>query len=252
MSRGQSDLAVTGAVAIVTCAAALGGAPVAVTAVLGILLFAALGYVLGQLLLGPEAAGLERMIVSTALALCVPIFGGLALYFTGIPLHRTAWVALLAGVTVAGDGLVLWRRRLGHTVHFRWRWDRQVPRRSLLTFGAAVVVGVCAVGLAHAGAVKQHYPGFTELWLAPRGHNDAVADLGVSNHQGSPGRYRLVLRRDGARSNAWDLSLANGQTWHHPVPLTQTGTTSADLYRWPDLSHPYRHVAVDGQGTVGS
>ena len=248
MSRGQSDLAVSCAVAIVSCAAAFGGAPVAVTAVLGILLFAAPGYLLGQLLLGPEAAGLERVIVTTALAFCVPIFGGLALYFAGVPLHRTAWLALLAGVTVVGDGLVFWRRRLGRAAPFRWRWDRQVPRRSLLTVGAAAVVGACAVGLAHAGAVKQHYPGFTELWLAPRGHNEPAADLGVSNHQGNAVRYRLVLRGNGGVRHAWVLSLANGQTWHRPVPLTQRGTTSADLYRWPDVTRLYRHVAVDGQG----
>ena len=36
------------------------------------------------------------------------------------------------------------------------------------------------------------------------------------------------------------------------VPLTGTSTMTADLYRLPDLTHPYRYVSTGGAATAGS
>src|SRR5690242_3255164 len=93
------------------CGAAIVGAPVAVTALLGIALFAAVGYLLSQLLLGSRLTGLERLAVATGLSFCVPIFGGLLLYFARVPLHRASWLGLLVGVTLVGDVALFLRRR---------------------------------------------------------------------------------------------------------------------------------------------
>src|SRR5689334_3278726 len=54
MNRGQADLWVTATVAVLACAAGALGAPVAVMIMLGIPLFAAPGYLLGQMLLSPD------------------------------------------------------------------------------------------------------------------------------------------------------------------------------------------------------
>jgi len=61
MRPREADLAITALVAVMTCAAAAVGAPVAVMTVLGVLLFAAPGYLLGQLLIGSDGSGLERV-----------------------------------------------------------------------------------------------------------------------------------------------------------------------------------------------
>ena len=143
MNRGHADLGVAAAVAVLACAAVPLQAPVAVMAVLGLALFAAPGYLLSQLLLGPDGAGLERLAVGVGLALSVPVIGGLLLSVAGRPLNRTAWLLLLAGVTLAADVLVYLRRRLrrrlrpGRSGRGGRGW--RIPRRPALAFAAALV-----------------------------------------------------------------------------------------------------------------
>ncbi len=113
MSRRNEDLWVTFTVAVLACAAAALRAPVAVTVVLGLVLFAAPGYLLGQLLAGSGRPALERLAVSAGLALCVPVIGGLLLYLARLPLNRSSWLGLLAGVTLVADVLLFVRRAPG-------------------------------------------------------------------------------------------------------------------------------------------
>jgi uncharacterized membrane protein len=242
----QADVPVTAAVTVLTCAAAAAGAPVPVTTVLGLALLAAPGYLWVQVLLGPSVTGLERLVVAAGLALCVPIFGGLVLYAAGVPLHRAGWLTLLAIVTLAGDVAVLIRRR-GRESAGRTTTRRRVPTRHLLTFGAAIVIGIGAVAVARIGAAVQHYPGFTQLWLAEQSNNPGIASLGVGNHEGKTVRYRLVLLRGKHVTNSWNLTLANGQVWR-AEPVVGGATWTADLYRLPDLARPYRYVEIVGGG----
>ena len=64
-------------------------------------------------------------------------------------------------------------------------------------------------------------------------------------------QYDLVLR-GGHVSATWDLTLANGGTWQRSVPLTSAYTVAADLYRLPDLTHPYRYVSTGSTRAAGS
>jgi hypothetical protein len=247
----HADLAIAAAVAVLACAAAALGAPVAVTAVLGIALLAAPGYLLGQLLFHSGMAGLERLAVVTGLALCVPILGGLLLYAFGVPLHRAAWLGLLAGVTLLGDLALLLRRRGGHAAPFSWQWEGwRLPIPHVVAYGAAVVIVICAVGLARIGAGIQHYPGFTQLWLAHPNANADIADLGVGNYEGKTMRYRLVLVRNGLPPVTWNLTLANGQTWQRSPGFSPY--IAADLYRLPDTVQPYRSVVIGAKGATKS
>ena len=134
MGRSQADVAATALVAVLACGAAASGAPPAAMIVLGIMLLAAPGYLLGQLLVGSRIAGLERVAVMTGLALAVPVLGGLLLYAAGVPLHRPGWLGLLAGVTLAADTALFARRRAAAA----GRADRpatQVPTRSRPALG---------------------------------------------------------------------------------------------------------------------
>jgi hypothetical protein len=244
-------VAATAVVAVLACAAAVAGAPTAVMAVLGITLFAAAGYLLARLLLPSGVAGLERVAVATGLALAVPILGGLVLYVAGVPLHRAAWLGLLAGVTLVADAVLLVRRWVGRAEPFTWQPSWQVPGRHTAIFAAAVLVAAGAVVLARIGVAIQPQPGFTQLWLSPQRDTAHAESLGVSNNEGSMTRYRLVLLRNGHVSATWNLALANGATWQRSVPYLGKYTLTADLYRLPDLKSPYRYVTT-GSKAAGS
>jgi hypothetical protein len=252
MGRKQEDVTATALVAGLACGAAAGGAPAAVMTVLGIALFIAPGYLLGQLLVGSRVTGLERAAVITGLALAIPVFGGLLLYAAGVPLHRPAWLGLLAGVTLAGDVALFLRRRAGRAAPFSWQPTWHLPRWRVAAFAAAVLIAAGGVGLAWIGAVMQPQPCFTQLWLSPQRQHEHVLSLGVSNDQGRTTRYRLVLLRNGQVSATWNLTLAAGQTWQRSVPRTGATIVAARLYRLPDLTHPYRYVFTGSNTAAGS
>jgi uncharacterized membrane protein len=249
MSRSPADLGITAAVAVFTCAAAALDAPVAIMSVLGIVLFAAPGYLLGQLLLGSRVTGLERLAVATGLAFCVPIIGGLLLYAARVPLHRPAWLGLLAGVTLACDLVLLLR-------HFWWRrGDTGLSSNkhgegwrpsawNVAAFGAAVVIAICAVWLARTEAENQHYPGFTQLWLVHRDEKARTMSLGVANHEGRTTRYKLVLFRNSQVAATWNLDLPNGRAWQRTTQFAGRYTVTARLYRLPNVSSVYRYVSI--------
>src|SRR5579859_5012923 len=219
MGRSQADVAATALVAVLACVAAAVGVPAAAMIVLGIALFAAPGYLLGQLLVGSRTAGLERVAVMTALALAVPVLGGLLLNVARIPLHRPGWLGLLAGMTLAADTALFARRRAAEAgrpsrpamavppaTRVRTRpAGPAAPRRPgprvrtsrwhLAVFAAAVLVALAAVALAVSGAARQPQAGFTQLWLAPQRQAAHTLSLGVTNDQGSTTSYRLVLQR---------------------------------------------------------
>jgi uncharacterized membrane protein len=253
MMRRQADLVVTSTVAVLACVAAGLGLPVAVTAVFGTALLAAPGYLLGQLLFGPRVDGLEGLAVRTGLGLCVPILEGLVLAALRVPLNRPAWLGLLAATTLLGD-LALVLRRRGHEAAAPGgpRQARRPRIRHAAAVAAAVIIAAGALGLARAGAAIQRDPGFTQLWLVRPGADTATVNLGVGNHEGKTVRYRLVLLRGGRPATRWDLTLANDQTWQRSPLFTRRIRVAADLYKLPDLAHPYRHVVIAGEEAPGS
>jgi uncharacterized membrane protein len=253
MRGSQADIAVTAAVAALACGAAAAGAPGAVTMVLGIALFAMPGYLLAQLLLGPATAGLERALVAAGLAFIVPIIAGLVLNTAGVPLRRASWLSVLGGVTLACDAALLLRRETGRAPPFRWPTGmRRLSPWHAAAFGAAVVIAVGGVGLARVGAAIQAQPLFTQLWLSTRGVSAGTIKIGVTNDEGHATGYRLVVLLDGHAKTAWNVTLANGDTWQRTVPFNSKSSLTANLYRLPDLTTPYRHVNTNGDEAPGS
>jgi uncharacterized membrane protein len=253
MRGSRADIAVTAAVAALACGAAAVGAPGAVTMVLGIALFAMPGYLLAQLLLGPATAGLERAVVAVGLAFIVPIVAGLVLYTAGVPLRRASWLAVLGGATLACDAALLWRRETGQAPPFRWeRGKRRLPPWHVAAFGAAILIAACGVGVARVGAAVQPEPRFTQLWLSTRGVGAGTIKIGVTNDEGQTTGYRLVEMVNGHVKTAWNVTLANGDTWQQTVPFSGKSSLTADLYRLPDLTTPYRYVDTNGDEAPGS
>jgi hypothetical protein len=246
MRRSYLEIGATEAVAISSFGVALIDAPTPVTTVFGLALLVSLGYVWVKVVLGRNVMGPERVAVAVGLTISAAVLGGLLLQVTGVPLHRTTWTGLFAGITLVGDVILVLQYWAGpqivaHVQSVEWR----LPAWQAVIYGLAVLVAIGAVVLADAGAAVQHYPGFTELWLSPRGSSATDASLGVSNHQGKTEEYRLILIRDGRVSATWYLTLSNGQEWQRIIPITYLHGIVADLYLWPDFTHPYRYVRVN-------
>jgi hypothetical protein len=243
MRGSQADVVATAAVAVLAIDTAVAPSPVWATAVIGFALFVSCGYLLGQVLFGTRISGLERVVVCGGLALAVPVLGGLVLYFAGVLLDRPAWLGLMIGVTLICDLVLYLRRRAGSAEPF------QMPHVTgpgspwhVVAFGIAVLLAVSALALAERGVAHQSEPKYTQLWLSPERDDASVGSLGVTNDQGAATQYRLVLLRRGKVSDTWNFTLADGQTWSRTVALTSKYTITANLYRLPDLTQPYRDV----------
>jgi hypothetical protein len=253
MRSSQADVVATVAVAVLAVDTAIAPSPVWATAVLGFALFVSCGYLLGQVLFGTRISGLERVVVCGGLALAVPVLGGVVLYFAGVLLHRAAWLGLMVGVTLTCDLVLYLRRRAGLGEPFEmpqvtWRgspWH-------VVAFGAAVLLAAGGVAVAGEGVAHQSEPRFTQLWLSPERHDPRAGNLGVTNDQGAATQYRLVLLRRGKVSDAWNFTLADGQTWTRTVRLTGSYTITANLYRLPDLKQPYRYVSTGTEAVPGA
>jgi hypothetical protein len=44
--------------------------------------------------------------------------------------------------------------------------------------------------------------------------------------------------------DTWNLTLGDGRTWQRSVLVTGKQDLAAELYRLPDLTHPYRYVSI--------
>lgn len=243
MRHSHSDITAVVAVAVLGVASTIVDLPSPMKIVLGIGVFAALGYAWSEVLLS-HVTGLERVTAATGLALAAPVLGGLILYATGIPLRRTAWMGFLAGLTVVGAVvLIILRRTSKPPLLTRETRGIRLPVSHTLAFTAVVTIAAGSVVVARVGVGTQKYPGFTQLWLSPRSRDPLTANLGVTNQQGSRQQFRLVLLRRGHVSGAWNVTLADGQTWQHMITFSERYSIAANLYRLPDLAHPYRNVS---------
>jgi hypothetical protein len=241
--RNNLDLVAAGVIALLASAAVAAHLPTPVTVVLGIGLFFAPGYVWSEVILSHRLPGVERVAVAAGVSLMVPILGGFAVYGAGIPLHRPAWIGILAAATIIGVVVAAIERRLaGPQEQPRRPRGRGLPVLHVFVFGLAAVIAIGAIGLSVVSAEAQKYPGYTGLTMAPIKKEPAKASLAVVNEQGGTTRYRLKLMRKGKVIGTWNLTLANGQTWQITVPYTLKTSEVADLYQLPDVSHPYRYA----------
>jgi len=255
----DADIGITAAVAGLAFVAIAFGAPVAMTAVLGLALFVAPGYLLNEVLFDTRRTGLERVVVVTVLAFCLPILGGVVLYAAGVPLHRSAWLGLLAGSTLVCDAVLFGCRLLRRRNGLQPSPDQaaqpasqhRLPTGQIVAFAIAIMIAITAVGVARIGAARQHYPGFTQLWLTHRDQSAPTVNLGVGNHEGRTIHYRLILLRNGHAAATWNLTLANNHTWES-TPRFGNDSIVAELFRLPDLLDVYRTVAIYSDGTAGT
>jgi hypothetical protein len=160
----------------------------------------------------------DRMLWGAGLVLAGTVFTGLLLNLvTGLTPLSWAVALAVAVVAVACAGQLLMRRGADvvRPALVRLRGFRPSRATGGVLLLAAVLAGA-AVWLANASAGWPRSPGFAQLWLTPA--TNVTSTLGVRDN--FPGRhtFRLVLRGKGGRVlGAWDLSLAQGESWQRTV-----------------------------------
>jgi len=208
----------------------------------GVSIFVATGYAWGEALSSARIHGIERALLATGLAMLVPVLGGLGMFALHLSLDRCSWTALLAATATAG-ATVLFIRRCVSGGPPRYQIRLNLSPRQLSLISIALLLSAGAVELATQAATHQNYGAFTELWLRPSGESHAV--VGVVSHQTVPTTFRLIVHRSHARSSVFNITLGQGATWTHSIAVGRARVV-ADLYRLPDLAHPYRYVDNSG------
>ena len=61
------------------------------------------------------------------------------------------------------------------------------------------------------------------------------------------GRSTAGAAASGACEGHLECDAGDGQTWQHTIPFSDRYSIAANLYRLPDLAHPYRNV-TNGDG----
>jgi uncharacterized membrane protein len=275
------DIFIAGAVGLLGGAAYVAHVPAAVQVVLGIALFFAPGYLWSEAILSQRMPAIERAMATAGMSLIFPILGGFLFFGLGIPLFRSAWVGLLVVLTLLGVVAAAVQRLRDEQPDPRAEHDprsgpgpgQPAPRSKspllhAFIYGIAAVIGLGTVAFSVRSANEQATGGFTMMWLTgtppyvlpaqatPATVTPALptkASLGVTNHEGNPELYELVLHKKGKVAKTWKFTLANGQTWQQVIAYTtqQGYSMVADLYKMPDTKDVYRMVD-NGQQTKNS
>ncbi len=171
------------------------------------------------------AGAFERLLLIPALSIALVILDSVALYVAGVKLDLDSWTLSLAAITVAlGIVELLPFARPRHAEAGR-RAVRGVSRPARehaagcacarrFTCGRARHGDAGGRGSAHIRQRHQprHADHFTQLWLLPSAGGHRSSAIGVFNHQGSHGSYRLRVFANGVRS-AHSCDVGNGATW---------------------------------------
>jgi hypothetical protein len=245
LRRKNVDIMAALAAVALTFAALFVRIPVPLLAILGIALFAATGYLWSEVLVSRRAGGLERAATAAGLAMIVPVLGGLVLYVLRITLDRASWTGLMAVAALSGCAVLIVRRRLARPV--AESESRSAPALSIRSYAAFALAGLITAGavvLAHDGAARQNYGGFTQLWVSPDGPAHDI--VGVTNRRGKTTKFRLVVHTTPKSESTYNFTLRNGQTWQRAIVCSAHARLLADLYRLPVLTTAYRYVDTAG------
>jgi len=280
------DIAIAAVIAILGGLAAAKHLSGAVTIPLGIGLFFAPGYLWSEAILNQWLPGVERALVTVGMAFIFPILGGFLFYGLHISLFKSAWIGLLVVLTLLGVVAVAAQRLREPPRTQQPRSPNQQPPRqggpvvlNSLVFGLAGLIAIGSVVYSVKSAEKEKFPGYTALSMTPVVDNTAAqntavlsnnptaqasaateenqlqgtatqAHLVVTDLQGVPEQYQLVLRRKGKVANTWNITLSEGQTWQTTIawatsnnsPKGADSSMLADLYLLPNTTTPYRYA----------
>jgi hypothetical protein len=118
-------------------------------------------------------------------------------------------------------------------------------RRMLPGFVAFAALVVVSVVVAVQAFKRQDHVPVTTAWIVPG--KGPGCTLGVTQRYAGRGRYRLTLRKPGARERGTEWTSNGRFNWRWTVkvpPRLRTGRIEASLFQLPDTRRPLRRVTI--------
>jgi uncharacterized membrane protein len=211
------------------------------------LVLVAPGYALAAALFPPGfVTREERATLTFALSVAAWALGGVVLYLV-IDLDLWAWLLMGATVTLASLVIAQWRR---HAQPAGRRESAFTTRPGLgelvscavtaspaiLALTVAVAVAVLALALASASQYRELARAhFSSVWISPppsTSRPPTRISVGVENHEGTTGAFRLVVTTKGRTIDEWESELESGERFEASVPAAEAeGAVVAAVYR---------------------
>jgi uncharacterized membrane protein len=191
----------------------------------------------------------EAATLSVAMSLVLVIGTGLVLNLTPWGLDPTMWTFLMAAITITAATIGMIRRDVaadaGRPGVQRDPARAGVPalprRREVWQMALAVAIMFMLIGVSRV-MVESRPSTFTQLWMV-EGATPSAVEIGVRNEEGVPAVYLLELQSNGASVDSIEFALDAGGVWSRVMQLhNAVGDVTAELYRLPDRSRPYRSV----------
>jgi uncharacterized membrane protein len=230
---------------VVTLAVVLGAAlfapspvPLRVALALPLLLFLPGYALLGALFTRVTLDRASMLLLSMALSVAVVVIGTFALH-SAVPLERSTWVALAAGVTVVAGSLALVRAGPpSDAPRLRLPRVRVVPAL-LLTL--ALIVAAAAITFARTPLPARGVQGYTALWILPGKDGSHRLRVGVISSELHTTSYRLDIEENGRKATIRKLTLAPTESWDERIRVPPSVTrVRALLYRESAPDEVYR------------
>lgn len=196
----------------------------------------------------------ERLLFGLGLSFVTVIVGGLVLNWTPFGLRTHSWAVLLGGITLGASAVALIRHRGESIILSRWlrMGNIGLTFRGGLLLGMALVVLCGAFAISIIGAMRQPFPGYTQLWMLPKdqGRLPYTVQLGINDMESRAMNYRLVITIDGTVTAVWtSIDLNPNEQWERTLVLPKVNhagaiQVAATLYRADAPLTVYRHTLL--------
>ena len=194
----------------------------------------------------------EAAVLSIGVSLALVIGTGLVLNLAPGGLDPTLWTILLAAITVAAAVVAMIREELAPLAGRQSQSPDGRPsaqpamprRREAWQMAGALTVTILLIAASRI-MVESRPSTFTQLWMI-EGALPGAVEIGVRNEEGVAVDYVLKLHSNGAAVDDIQISLDPGRAWSLRLMLDAPDSQeiTAELYRLPDQSRPYRRVSL--------
>lgn len=241
----NADLLAAGVWAATAAAAALTGAPVPLTAVLGIpAVLLVPGYVWADVLIGTrQVSGLLRLAVTGALSLAIVALVPIALGLGGLTLSREVLISVPAVAAVVGTVVADARRDARGEPAAEPRRRRRPPTVAVAAVLVAAALVATAAVITWSSALSTQGSAGTRLWLDPTVTAQGTVTAVVSNDGTSPQRYEVEIRIAGRLWSRATVDLPAGGAWRYGIPRDE-GSPLDVVVSDPTTGIVLRHVTA--------
>jgi hypothetical protein len=158
-----------------------------------------------------DLPAVERLLLATALSICLAILVGLGLALSNLGLTPVTWAVALSGISLLGLGIA-WVRRVRRGLVGPGFGFATMPRLGALAVVVAVLVTVNVVLATRLISSEQSATPPLSMWMVAVGDAPLNAEIGV-HADDIGGTYTVVVSSGGNVLATFEPNLAPQQTW---------------------------------------